>query len=235
MIKVILFAVIGLLVGLGGGSAVSVMKAKKAYAADVAHKAQLVADSLAKVEEEGGKHVASKEKGADSTAHDSTATDSAVVEGEGAKGAEHAPPTDVAAHDAPPPKVEAAPAKVEAAPAKHEPAPTTPKTYSRAVKTVEANGTRPEGTRTVTRPSLPPKPLPAAPVQPGAAKVAKIFAAMPPKDAAKVLEQLDDAEVRSVISAVSEKQAAAILQSFPPARAAAISKAVLRSHLPVKP
>jgi hypothetical protein len=228
MIKVILFAVIGLLVGLGGGSAVSVMKAKKAYAADVAHKAQLVADSLAKAEEEGGKHVASKEKGADSTAHDSTATDSAVVKGEGGKGAEHAPPTDVATHDAPPPKVEAAPAK-------HEPAPATPKTYSRAVKTVEANGTRPEGTRTATRPSLPPKPLPAAPVQPGAAKVAKIFAAMPPKDAAKVLEQLDDAEVQSVISAVSEKQAAAILQSFPPARAAAISKAVLRSHLPVKP
>lgn len=228
MIKVILFAVIGLLVGLGGGSAVSVMKAKKAYAADVAHKAQLVADSLAKAEEEGSKHVASKEKGADSTAHDSTATDSAAVEGMGAKGAEHAPPTDVAAHDAPP-------AKVEEAPAKHEPAPATPKTYSRAVKTVEANGTRPEGTRTATRPSLPPKPLPAAPVQPGATKVAKIFAAMPPKDAAKVLEQLDDAEVQSVISAVSEKQAAAILQSFPPARAAAISKAVLRSQLPVKP
>lgn len=222
MIKIILFAVIGLLVGLGGGSAVSVMKAKKAYAADVARKAQVVADSLAKAEEEGGKHVAAKEGAADSTAHDSTATDSAAAEGEGAK-----PATDVASHDAPPAAHGPEP--------KAAPTPKPPKVYSRAVQTVEANGSRPEGTRATGRPSLPPKPLPALPVQPGATKVAKIFAAMPPKDAAKVLEQLDDAEVQSVISSVSEKQAAAILQNFPPARAAAISKAVLRSQLPVKP
>ena len=230
MIKVILFAVIGLVIGLGGGSAFSVMKAKKAYAADVAHKAQIVADSLAKAEEEGGKHVAKKEGESDSTAHDSTATDSAVAEGEGSKPA--------AGHETPAKEVASSHAAKEPAPspeAEPAPAPKAPKSYSRAVKTVEANGVPRDKPLAATRPSLPPKPLAAAPVPPGAAKLAKIFAAMPAKDAAKVLEQLDDSEVQSVISTLSEKQAAAVIQNFPPDRAAKITKAVLRSVPPVKP
>ncbi|MCC6928905.1 MAG: hypothetical protein IT359_07955 [Gemmatimonadaceae bacterium] len=230
MIKVILFAVIGLVIGLGGGSAVSVMKAKKAYAADVAHKAKVVADSLAKAEEQGAKHVARTDGASDTTAHDSTATDSSVAEAEGGKGAE--------GHEAPAKDVASSHGDKAAAPASDaEPAAAAkpPKTYSRAVKTVEANGVPRDKPLVVTRPSLPPKPMAAATVPPGAAKLAKIFAAMPAKDAAKVLEQLDDSEVQSVISTLSEKQAAAVIQNFPPERAAKITKAVLRSVPPVKP
>ena len=67
MIKLILFAVVGLLVGIGGGSAVSVMNAKKVYAAEVSRRASIVADSIAKAEEEGAKHVAATADHPDST------------------------------------------------------------------------------------------------------------------------------------------------------------------------
>ncbi len=108
MMKLIVLAVIGLLVGMGGGSAVAVMNAKKAYAADVAHKASLVADSLAKAEEEGAKHVASTEHGADSTAADSAAT------GDSSAAATHGTEEAPSGHAA-------APARVTA----HAPAPAT--------------------------------------------------------------------------------------------------------------
>jgi hypothetical protein len=220
MMKLIVLAVIGLLVGMGGGSAVAVMNAKKAFAADVAHKASLVADSLAQAEEQGAKHVASAGHGADSTAEaPSAAGDSAAAEGQAAEGASSGhgtAPSKEPAH-------EAAPAPAAAKP---------PKTYNRAVQTVESNGTPGTVPGTATRPTPPARPLvtSARPTPaPGVEKVAKIFAAMPAKDAAMVLEQLDDVEVQSVISTLSEKQAAAILRNFPPARAATISKAVLRA------
>jgi hypothetical protein len=203
MMKLIIFAVLGLLVGIGGGSAVAVMNAKKAYAADVAHKASLVADSLAQAEEDGTAHAATDAHAADSAA----TVDTAAAETHVAAAEDHAPTP--------------APAKV-----------VPPKNYSRAVQTVESNGAPGSVPRTATKPAPPPKPIPtAAAPAPGAAKVAKIFAAMPPKDAAMVLEQLDDNEVQSVISSLSEKQAAAILRNFPPPRAALISKGVLRSAL----
>lgn len=229
MIKVILFAVIGLVIGLGGGSAFSVMQAKKAYAADVARKAKVVADSLAKAEEEGSKHVARKEGASDSTAHDSTASDSAVAEGETGKAA--------GGHEAPAKAVASSKDGKEPAAAGEgaTSAAKPPKPYSRAIQTVEANGVPRDKPIVATRPSLPPKPIATEPAPPGAAKLAKIFAAMPAKDAAKVLEQLEDTEVQSVISTLSEKQAAAVIQNFPPERAAKITKAVLRSAPPVKP
>jgi len=212
MIKLILFAVVGLLVGIGGGSAVSVMNAKKVYAAEVSRRASIVADSIAKAEEEGAKHVAATADHPDSTsAHDSVATDAQVADA----GAAHGP----------------------AAPTTHTPRPVVAKPssgYNRAVQTVESNGAPGTVPKTVTRPTPPAKPVATATSAPGAAKVAKIFAAMPAKDAATVLEQLDDAEVQSVISTLNEKQAAAILRNMPPERAALISKAVLRSAL-VKP
>lgn len=224
MMKLIVLAVIGLLVGIGGGSAVAVMNAKKAYAADVAHKASLVADSLAKAEEEGAKHVAALAHGADSTAEGAAASgDSAGATAHGAEG-------ESAGHDAPARETAHAPAPAPA------PAPATksPKGYSRAVQTVESNGAPGSVSHSATRPTPPPRPIPTATPKgppPGVSKVAKIFAAMPAKDAAMVLEQLEDAEVQSVISTLSEKQAAAILRNFPPARAATISKAVLRAAL----
>lgn len=212
MMKLVIFAVLGLLVGIGGGSAVSVMNAKKAYAAHVAEKAALVADSLAKAEEEGTTHAAADEhEGAPEATVDSTAAETHVAAAES-----HGPAPE--AHPPTPPTVKTAP----------------PKGYSRAVQTVESNGAPGTVPRTASKPTPPAKPIPTAPAAspaPGAAKVAKIFAAMPPKDAAMVLEQLDDAEVQSVISSLSEKQAAAIMRNFPPQRAALISKAVLRSAL----
>lgn len=222
MMKLIVLAVIGLLVGMGGGSAVSVMNAKKAYAADVARKAALVADSLAKAEEEGAKHVASAGHEADSTAEGAPADSAAPAEhGAAEKPSGHgAAPAGETAH-APAPAPAPAPAK-------------TPKTYNRAVETVESNGSPGTIPGTSTRPTPPPRPIVTSAAKtppPGVSKVAKIFAAMPAKDAAMVLEQLEDTEVQSVISTLSEKQAAAILRNFPPARAATISKAVLRAAL----
>lgn len=213
MIKLILFAVVGLLVGIGGGSAVSVMQAKQVYAAEVSRRASVVADSIAKAEEEGAKHVAENHDLADSaSAHDSAAIDSQVAQ-------------ESAAHT-----TDAQPARPP------RPIATKPPTdYNRALQTVESNGAPGTVPKIVTRPAPPAKPIATAmTAAPGASKVAKIFAAMPPKDAATVLEQLDDAEVQSVISSLNEKQAAAILRNLPPARAALISKAVLRSAL-VKP
>ena len=50
MIKLVIFGVLGLALGLGGGSAMSVMKAKKTFAAWEAKKAKAVADSLDEAE-----------------------------------------------------------------------------------------------------------------------------------------------------------------------------------------
>lgn len=51
MMKLVVLAVLGLLVGAGGGSAAAVMKARKAFTADTAARARFVADSLAKAAE----------------------------------------------------------------------------------------------------------------------------------------------------------------------------------------
>lgn len=230
MLKLILFAVVGLVVGIGGGSAVSVMKAKQAYAADVARKAKLVADSLARAEEEGAKAVAH-------AAGDSTAHDGAGAAGDAAQAAEAAHAAEAApARGAPHAAASRKPATGDAgAPTATPGAATAARAYGRATQTVEANGGAAVRSAVAKPPAPPARPLPDAAAAPGMAKVAKIFAAMPPKDAAKVLEQLDDIEVQGVISALAEKQAAAILQNFPAPRAALISKGVLRSVLPAKP
>ena len=236
MLKLILFAVVGLVVGIGGGSAVSVMKAKQAYAADVARKAKLVADSLARAEEEGAKAVA--HAAGDSTAHDGAgAAGDAAQAAEAAHAAEAAPAAPTApARGAPHAAASRKPATGDAgAPTATPGAATAARAYGRATQTVEANGGAAVRSAVAKSPAPPARPLPDAAAAPGMAKVAKIFAAMPPKDAAKVLEQLDDIEVQGVISALAEKQAAAILQNFPAPRAALISKGVLRSVLPAKP
>lgn len=242
MMKLVIFAVLGLCVGIGGGSAFTVMKAKTAYAAEVARTAKTVADSLEKVQDVGGKHVASA-GATDSarTAVDSSGTHAGGISegthatagspehavakpGAAAAGAHATEPTPgVASHDPPP----AAPVTTSAKPGK---------SFDRALATVESNGT-PTVTGSSFKPrppALPAKPIAIAPPAPGVTKVAKIFAAMPAKDAAKVLEQLDDNDIQSVLGGLNEKQAAAILQNFPTARAAAISKAALRSAM-VKP
>ena len=235
MIKLIIFAVLGLTVGLGGGSAMSVMKAKTAFAAFEAAKAKIVADSIATAAEHGlasGAADSSSTPVGDSatahvaTAHDTTPPPSAAPAA--AKGAVDAPAAP-ATHEAVAPAVVATPDHAAAKPAEtHEPA-KVPAKYNRAVATVESHGTQAPSAKPRTV-KLPPKPIAVALTPTAAsAKLAKIFGAMPPKDAAKVLEQMVDVEVQSILGGLSDKQAASVLQNLPAARAAAISKALLKN------
>lgn len=223
MLKLIILAAIALLVGLGGGSAFSVLKAKKAFASQGALHAKAVSDSLAKLEAEGSQHAAaaapddSSGKGADSS---------------------HASPVHTSTGEAPgasvPPGATASsPKGTKTPPAKSAPPATTPATdtvWNRAVATVESGATsRPAAGLAPRGPALPST----APDKAGTTsltpeRIGKIFAAMPAKEAAKVLVQLDDADVQAILGAVSAKHAAAILQNLPPVRAAAISRAELR-------
>lgn len=217
--KLVLFAILGLLLGAGGGAAMAVMKAKKAFAAYDAKRAKVVADSI--------EHGMRPAGGADST--HGAATDSSHATPDTA----HAPPVVAAAGEHGPATPPAAPSKAEDkhapaakdhAPAAKDHAPTPPPGRQRAVATVESNGgTAPRGKPT------PPLPTPrvSAPA-PGSDKMGKIFGAMPAKDAARVLEQLSDTEVHDILRALSDKQAAGILQFLPAARAAAISKLALK-------
>lgn len=212
--KLVIFAILGLLIGVGGGAAMSVMKAKKAFAVFDAKRAKVVADSI----ELGIRHPAtdSGHVSADSThaAPDSAHATVVATAGDSA-----------GAHGAPAPTTK--PADTHAAPAaepKHEtPAPVG---RQRATATVEAHGgTTPRGKPTIARP-VPTLPAPVS--SPGSDKMGKIFGAMPAKDAAKVLEQLSDSEVHDILRVLTDKQAAGILQFLPPARAASISKLALK-------
>ena len=220
MIKLIIFGVLGVLVGVGGGSAISVMSAKKAFTAFQADRAKSVADSIAAGGEhgEGGDHPAPSEPEPATAPADSSTLVHAL------------PPVttpEAATHEKP-----HAPEGTTATPAasqRHEPAARAPKpaSTSRAVATIESHGNATAAPARPRLPALPPKPIEAS-VAAAAEKVSKIFGAMPAKDAAKVLEQLDDAEVQSILAGLSDKQAASIMQHLPPQRAAAISKLVLR-------
>ena len=213
--KLVLFAILGLLLGAGGGAAMAVMKAKKAFAAYDAKRAKVVADSI--------EHGMRPAGGADSThgaATDSshatpdTAHAPAVVAAAGEHGAGTATPP------APAPKA----GEDKHAPAAKDHAPPPAPGRQRAVATVESNG----GTTPRGKPALPiPAPRVTTPA-PGSDKMGKIFGAMPAKDAARVLEQLSDPEVHDILRALSDKQAAGILQFLPAPRAAAISKLALK-------
>jgi hypothetical protein len=223
VIKIIVLAVLGLLVGLGGGSAFSVFKAKQG-----AH-AKVVADSVAKAHEEGTKH------GTPAEAKDSArvAIDSAppadlhaqpVGAGTSKSGTATTSPKPAAAAHPPVPQ----PAATDSAAGKHAvtaPPAKAPAPWNRAVTTVQPRvtaGAAKGSAGASATPTIAPKAITPD-------KIAKIFAAMPARDAAKVLEQLEDSDVQQILGALSGKQAAAILQTFPPNRAAAISKAALRS------
>lgn len=59
-------------------------------------------------------------------------------------------------------------------------------------------------------------------------RLGKIFMAMKPRDAAAVLEHLNDREVEAILFQLREKNAAQILGNFPPDRAAVLSRSVLQ-------
>jgi hypothetical protein len=197
--KVIVFAIIGLVIGLGGGSGVAVMRAKKAVV--------VVQDSTAKKDSTS----AGKQPGE-------------AAKPEAGEGGDHAvspvttpaPATDSAAGPA-----HAAPAKTDSvatAAVAHPPAPalpTVPKPIVPAATTAAAG--KPAAGDTARPTAIP-----------TTGRISKIFGAMSSKDAARVLEQMDDADVQTVLGGLNDRQAAAILAGFPPARAAAISRAAIR-------
>lgn len=208
--KLVLFAILGLLLGVGGGAAMSVMNAKKSFAAYDARRARVVADSI----EQAAQHPA----GADSTA---------AAPGDSS----HATPGDTthggAIANAATSKDGHAPAPVAAADA-HAPATATATPpgggRQRATATVEAHGgTLPAGT-----PQLVKRGTGSVAPTPGQDKLGRIFAAMPAKEAARVLEQLSDADVHEILGSLSDKQAAGIMQFLPSPRAASISKLALK-------
>lgn len=219
MMKLAIFAVLGLCVGIGGGSAFTVMKAKKAHAAGVALHATQVADSLASAEQ-GAK------AGPDSA---SSAPDSTELPAGDGVEAEADTLTPRAAGKAPgkKPAARTAPAGAGAPGAAPVSAAVRPST-DRAIATV-GTGVPATGNAAAKPPAA--AAPPAGPPSVALTKLAKIFAAMPPKEAAKVLEQLDNSEVQAVLSGLNGKEAAAILQHLPPERAGAISKAALRAAL----
>jgi hypothetical protein len=226
VMKIVVFAVLGLLVGLGGGSAFSVLRAKKAFAAQGGAQAKTVADSLARAQEGGGSHAASEDSSLatrdSASANDRHSPSGPVTSSKGAlprvpKAVTPAPRSVPVAATPKPDSSRAAPASVT--PAKGKPA-----VWNRAVATVEPRaagsaGDAKSGAASAPAPAITPD------------KIAKIFAAMPARDAARVMVQLDDSEVQSLLGALSGKQAAAILQALPPERAAAISKAALRGSV----
>lgn len=218
--KLLIFGVLGLVVGMGGGSAVSVMKAKKAFAAYEVAKAKLVADSIAAAAEHGSAPAHGEPAEHGDSAQASVARDTASASHEPKLAAGEHGGQEATSPPAKPDEHAASNAKVDHS-AKQ---PSAPPRATKHTETVESKGVTPSSTPRVT---LPPKPLSTQLGEPNE-RMSRIFAAMPPKEAAKVLEQLEDAEVHVIMSGLSEKQAAGVLQYLPPTRAAAISKLVLR-------
>lgn len=64
----------------------------------------------------------------------------------------------------------------------------------------------------------------------GARKLAKIFSAMKPADAAKVLSKMSDDEVKAILLYMDARQAGQVVGSFEPTRAATLSRIVLQGQ-----
>jgi len=230
MIRLILFIVVGLLAGLGGGSGFAVLRAKKSFAAQDAYRAKIVADSIA----EGGERTAPA-KHEPPKPDSSVAPDSAgshVIANGPAKPVDstaHAGTTGVA------PGADAGKTGIAEAGRANSGAPNTaPPT---GVTGGPSSAIAAKGLTGAAKPMAVPSAAPAVEgsaaaggaasgVQPK--RIGKIFAAMAPKDAAKVLAQLDNTDVQAILGSLNEKQAAAILTNFPPDRAAIISKNAMR-------
>jgi hypothetical protein len=193
-----MFAVIGLVLGLGGGSGVAVMRAKKsapAHDSSVAKKEQ----TLAALAPEHGSRDGVKSADDPGSERASAPADSAVQ-------IAHVPAVAPGRRDSVVPPTPDKPS-----------APTGTAAHSPVAASTTTAVAKPGGA----------EPDPATPlVAPG--RISKIFGAMSAKDAARVLQQMDDADVQTVLSGLNDRQAAAILAGFPAERAAAISRATLR-------
>jgi hypothetical protein len=224
MLRLIMPFALGLLVGLGGTSALAVTRAKDA-----------------------ARHAVPVKPASDSTHADSTQAGehAAVAAATPAPDTTHAAAPADSAHGAPTP---APPTRtpVKAATPKRPPAPAVAEAHTGghdALDTRAGTGTAPEAKarmRTDPKAGAAPR-LPGLEVVerlaaastadakvPAERRLAKYFGAMPAKDAAKILEQMDDRDVQTILSFVGDRQAAAILGSLSPQRAASIGRASLR-------
>lgn len=219
MIRLIIIVVIGLIAGIGGGTGLAVVRARKAWTADSSSRG-VALDSLGmpidSVSRDSTHHGAPDSSKTAATAHavggDSAHTSVASATDSTPKGAAHDPRHATTPRSAAPDSGHAPAAKAADVTATKPLLPPKPLALPRPVPA--ASATVPAGE--------PPTAMPAR-------KIARIFAAMAPKEASRVLEQLDDADVRTILASLSEKQAASILSNFPPPRAAAISKAAMRA------
>lgn len=213
--KPVILGVVGLLLGMGGGTGVTMMKNKKlqAQAAEIAAEAE-------KSGKKAGEHGDSTHA-ADSTHADSSHADPAAAShaGEGA----HEEP---AGKNAAIPSAALAPSKpADAAPdAKGEhggdhaagaPAPVESKMAGKG-EVRPANGPAAKGPATD-----------AATRAAGFKQLARIFTTMKAADAVKVMALMTDDEVEGVLRATPPKQTAEMLNQFPQQRAAALSRRLL--------
>lgn len=208
MIRVIVFAVVGLVLGLGGGSGFAVMNAKKAVVASEARSAKHDSTDSADSDKDKGEH---KDEGEDRPTRDRDGSDRAGESSAQSVAAADPTPTP---HTVPPnaDTVAIAPSVVPHGPS----LPTKPAASALPKTGVAATGASADSAR--------------AAASPVTGRISKIFGAMSAKEAARVLEQMDDADVQTVLGGLNDRQAAAILAGFPPARAAAISRAAIRGR-----
>jgi hypothetical protein len=214
--KIALVAVVGLVVGVGAGTAVGALKVKGQI---MEERAQAAADSVAAGHDapavsygsDGAVSVVlppdpdSASVPGDSVAHDSVS----MVENDPTTEPEHAAPAEAPDEAAPGQEVVAA----------------VPGDSAATAVGVPATG---EG-GTPTSASVPKRA--AVPLNPeGAKKLAKIFGAMKAVDAAAVLAEMTDEEVQAVLGQMNDRIAAPILVNFPADRAAKLGREVLRGR-----
>ncbi len=204
MKRLIIFGVVGLVIGVGGGTGVSVMlgraAAKRAAAA--------AADSAAK--KDSLPSVASTPDSAPRPVTPETAlTDSAA--GDSAHHAVAQAPT----------------ARPDSAPQRPVAPANEALTVANGTAAAEGSG---EGAGIIT--ATVPKNAASQVDTVRVGRLARLFSAMPARDAAKVLLQLDDSDAQLVLSAMDNRHAAEVLANFPPDRAATMSRLTLRPRHP---
>lgn len=208
--KIVIVAVAGLILGMGGGAMVSALRVKGEI---LEARAQAAADS------------ASAEHGVAAAHGDEGGVSVVLPVDEGATHEEEAAPADSMAHD---PEADSARTnEADTAAAAHA---------DESADTVASDAGAEHEPSGDSASATPGEPGPASGLSEvvlnpeGARKLAKIFGAMKPADAAAVLTEMTDAEVKTVLLQMNDRQAAPILGNFPPERAAALSQVVLRDR-----
>ncbi len=216
MNKLIVPAVVAVLAGVGGGSGVAYVRAKKAAVVVGAH----LADSVKAHVKDSTEKAEKKAKAVEDSATVDSAAMGPLTPADSIRAARNLPTTlSEATHglaNAVDPMHPESAAKVD------------PK-HPEPVAKIDAKAMGDPKTKPgAVEPAKAVEPVHAVPPQVESAlpekRIAKIFGAMQSKDAARVLEQMNDSDVRIILGLMPDKQAAAILSTFPPQRAAAISR-----------